>query len=243
MTGKKVPILNVLIDAVTMNEAVQRVEGFMKSKKPHLIATANAEMIMMANHDAELKDILNSAALVVPDGAGAVWAARHQGYAMPERVAGYDMAQQLLALSAKKGYRVYLLGAAPGVAEKAKKQAEKKYKGVSIVGVHDGYFNDENEASIIKEIQAAQPHLLLVALGVPRQEKWIKKHMTELNVPALIGVGGTFDVMAGIVKRAPVWMQRARLEWLYRGIKQPQRLGRLMALPKFVMRVYREKKH
>lgn len=243
MTGKKVPILNVLIDAVTMNEAVQRVEGFMKSKKPHLIATANAEMIMMANHDAELKDILNSAALVVPDGAGAVWAARHQGYAMPERVAGYDMAQQLLALSAKKGYRVYLLGAAPGVAEKAKKQAEKKYKGVSIVGVHDGYFNDENEASIIKEIQAAQPHLLLVALGVPRQEKWIKKYMTELNVPALIGVGGTFDVMAGIVKRAPVWMQRARLEWLYRGIKQPQRLGRLMALPKFVMRVYREKKH
>lgn len=243
MTGKKVPILNVLIDAVTMNEAVQRVEGFMKSKEPHLIATANAEMIMMANHDAELKDILNSAALVVPDGAGAVWAARHQGYAMPERVAGYDMAQQLLALSAKKKYRVYLLGAAPGVAEKAKKQAEKKYKGVSIVGVHDGYFNDENEADIIKEIRAAQPHLLLVALGVPRQEKWIKKHMAELKVPALIGVGGTFDVMAGIVKRAPVWMQRARLEWLYRGIKQPQRLGRLMALPKFVMRVCREKKH
>lgn len=243
MAGKKVPILNVLIDSVTMTEAVQKIEGFMKSKTPHLVATANAEMIMMANRDAELKDILNNAALVVPDGAGTVWAARHHGYAMPERVAGVDMTQQLLALSAKKKYRVFFLGAAPGIAEKAKKQAEKKYKSLSVVGVHDGYFNDATEPEVINQIKAARPHLLLVALGVPRQEKWIKQHMDELNVPVLIGVGGTFDVMAGVVKRAPVWMQRAKLEWLYRGMKQPQRIGRLMALPKFVVRVCREKKH
>lgn len=243
MKENRVPILDVTVDSVTMAEAVAKIESFMNSKEPRLVATANAEMLMMADSDAELKTILNDAALVVPDGAGTVWAARHQGYAMPERVAGYDMAQQLLAVSAKKGYRVFFLGSAPGVAQRAKKNAEVKFPGVKIVGVHDGYFNELAEGELINQIKLAKPHLLLVALGVPRQEKWIKEHMKDLNVPVSIGVGGTFDVMAGVVKRAPLWMQRAKLEWLYRGLKQPKRIGRLMALPKFVIKVYQEKKH
>ncbi len=243
MTAKRVPILDVMVDSITMEEAVRKVEKWMRARKPQFVATANAEMLMMASRDAELKAILNGAALVVPDGAGAVWAARHHGYAMPERVAGYDMTQQLLALSAKKKYRVFFFGSAPGVAAKAKKRAEKRYRGLEVVGVHDGYFDAETEPALLEEIRAASPQLLLVALGVPRQEKWIWRHMQELNVPVSIGVGGTLDVMAGKVKRAPLWMQRAKLEWLYRGLKQPQRIGRLMALPKFVFKVCGEKKH
>lgn len=243
MSAKKVPVLNVMIDSVTMTEAVRIVENYIKTARPHIVATANAEMIMMANSDVELMDILNNADLVVPDGAGTVWAARHHSYEMPERVAGFDLVQNLLAQGAKKNFKIFFLGAAPDVVEKAKVAAEKKYKGIQIVGIRDGYFSKEQETDIIEEIKNANPDILLVALGVPRQEKWIKKYMEQLNVPVSIGVGGTFDVMAGVVKRAPVWMQKAKLEWLYRGLKQPTRIGRLMALPRFVLKVHFHKKH
>lgn len=240
---KKVSILDVMVDSVTMKEAVNAVERMIEEKKNALVATANAEMIMMTLKDRELKDILNHADLVVPDGAGTVWAARHLGFHMPERVAGFDLVQKLLARAPQKGLKIFFFGAAPGVAHKAKAAAEKKYPGISVVGVRDGYFKEAEEADIVEEIRRAHPDLLLVALGVPRQEKWIKKHLLALGVPVAIGVGGTFDVMAGIVKRAPVWMQRAKIEWLYRGVLQPKRIGRLMALPKFVFKVRSCKKH
>lgn len=243
MLAKKVPVLNVMIDSVNMNEAVDILEDYIKEKKPHLIATANAEMIMMANEDPELLTILNNADLVVPDGAGTVWAARYHGHLMPERVAGYDLVQNLLKRVAGKGTKIFFLGAAPGVAEKAKKYAEKKYVGIDVVGVRDGYFSLEQEPELVQTINSAKPDVLLVALGVPRQEKWIVKYLDKLEVPVAIGVGGTFDVMAGVVKRAPVWVQKAKLEWLYRGMLQPKRIGRLMALPRFVLKVCSLKKH
>lgn len=243
MLAKKVPVLNVLIDAVTMREAVDILENYINEKKTHFVATANAEMIMMANDDHELLKILNKADLVVPDGAGTVWAARHHGYTMPERVAGYDLVQKLLKRAAKSKIKIFFLGSAPGIAEKAKKNAEKKYVGVQIVGTRDGYFSLEEEPALIQEIKSVKPDVLLVALGVPRQEKWIMKHLAELDVSVAIGVGGTLDVMAGVVKRAPLWMQRAKLEWLYRGLLQPKRIGRLMALPRFVFKVCALKKY
>lgn len=243
LSAKKVPILNVMVDSVTMDEAVAIVENCIQEGKTSLIATANAEMIMMANQDTDLNRILNNADLVVPDGAGTVWAARQLGFSMPERVAGFDLVQNLLARAAQRGTRIFFLGSAPGVAEMAKAAAEKKYPGVCIIGVRDGYFSKEQEAELIREIQVAKPDLLLVALGVPRQEKWMKQHLHELKVPVSIGVGGTLDVMAGVVKRAPVWMQKAKLEWLYRGMLQPKRIGRLMALPRFVLKVRSYKKH
>ena len=126
--------------------------------------------------------------------------------------------------------------------EKAKAKAEKDYPGIQIVGTRDGFFTAEDEAEIIAQIKEAKPDLLLAALGVPKQEKWLKAHMQELNCPLCIGVGGTFDVMAGVMKRAPLWMQKAKLEWLFRGMLQPKRIGRLMALPRFVMAVKASKK-
>ena len=237
----KIDILGVNVDSVTMAQAVAQVQDYMDEKKNVLIATANAEMIMRATHDEELRHILNEVALVVPDGAGTVWAAHHLGYEMPERVAGFDLAQELMRIAPGKKQRIFFFGSAPGVAEKAKAKAEELYPGIEIVGVRNGYFSADDEPEIIAEIKAAKPDLLLAALGVPKQEKWLYQHKEELGVPVSIGVGGTLDVMAGVMKRAPLWMQKAKLEWLFRGALQPKRAGRLLALPKFVLKVHASK--
>lgn len=239
---KKVTILGVPVDAITMGEAVARIDGFIEKRTPVLVATANAEMLMRATHDGALRRILQGAAMVTPDGAGTVWAAHHLGYAMPERVAGYDMVQELMREAPAKHRRIFFFGSAPGVADKAKKKAEQLYPGIEIVGTRNGFFTAADEPAIIEEIKAAHPDILLAALGVPKQEKWLAKHLGELGVPVAIGVGGTFDVMAGVMKRAPRWMQRAKLEWLFRGMMQPKRAGRLLALPRFVLKVHAQKR-
>jgi len=241
---KRITVLNVMIDAVTMDQAVARLEKYIANfDRCHMIATANAEMVMMAAEDPELHRILSNSDLVVADGAGVVWAARHYGNPVPERVAGYDLAQKLLERSVRNNYKVYFLGGAPGVAEQAKIKAEKLYPGVNIVGVRNGFFSEMDEEEILNEIANCKPDVLLVALGVPKQEKWLSKHLSKLHVPVAIGVGGTFDVMAGIMKRAPLWMQKANLEWLFRLLMQPQRFFRMLALPKFVFRVLLYKKN
>lgn len=239
---KKVTILGVPVDVITMGEAVARIDGFIEKRTPVLVATANAEMLMRATHDGALRRILQGAAMVTPDGAGTVWAAHHLGHAMPERVAGYDMVQELMREAPVKHRRIFFFGSAPGVADKAKKKAEQLYPGIEIVGTRNGFFTAADEPAIIEEIKAAHPDILLAALGVPKQEKWLAKHLEKLGVPVSIGVGGTFDVMAGVMKRAPRWMQRAKLEWLFRGMMQPQRAGRLLALPRFVLKVHAQKR-
>ncbi len=239
--SNKVDILGIQVDALTMAEAVAMAERYMEERACVMIATANAEMILRATHDEELREILNEAALVVPDGAGTVWAAHHLGFEMPERVAGYDLAQEIMRLAPSKKRRIYFFGSAPGVADKAKKKAEQLYPGIEIVGTRDGYFTPDDEPGIIADIKEKHPDLLLAALGVPKQEKWIRAHKEELGVPLSIGVGGTLDVMAGVMKRAPRWMQKAKLEWLFRGMLQPKRAGRLLALPKFVLKVHKYK--
>ncbi len=237
MDFQKADILGVKVASLTMEQAVKTAEELMQSKSPRLIATANAEMIMRATQDDELKEILNTADLVVPDGAGTVWASNYLGVKMPERVAGFDLVHALFADAPAKKYRIFFFGSAPGVAQKAKAKAEADFPGIQIVGVRNGFFTADDEAEIIAQIRAAKPDLLLAALGVPKQEKWLKQHMNEIGCPLNIGVGGTFDVMAGVMKRAPLWMQKAKLEWLFRGMLQPKRIGRLMALPRFVMAV------
>ena len=142
-----------------------------------------------------------------------------------------------MRISPSKGYRVYFFGSAPGVADKAKAKAEELYPGIEICGTRNGYFSEDDEHQIIEDIKAAKPDILLAALGVPKQEKWLSKYKDVLGVPVNIGVGGTLDVMAGVMERAPLWMQKAKLEWLFRGLKQPSRIGRLMALPRFVFKV------
>lgn len=242
MSLKQVEILGVNVNSLTMAQAVEAVQQFIAKKKVALVATANAEMLMRSTEDRELQEILNQADLVVPDGAGTVWAAGQLGEPMPERVAGYDLAQELMREAPSRGYRFYFFGSAPGVADRAKIRAEELYPGIEVVGTRNGFFSEADEPQIIADIKAAKPDILLAALGVPKQEKWLKKHLEELKVPVSIGVGGTLDVMAGVMQRAPLWMQKAKLEWLFRGLKQPSRAGRLLALPKFVVKVIASKK-
>ena len=236
MNRVQVNILGIRVDAITMTEALNRVETFIRERQTRLVATANAEMVMLAQEDKLLSGILNSADLVLADGAGVVWAAKRLGEGVPERVAGFDLTQELLARAAISGYRIFWLGAAPGIAETAAQKASQHYPGLITVGIHDGYFAPEDR-TITQMVQEARPDILLCALGVPKQEKWLREHLAQLQVPVSIGIGGTFDVMAGKVKRAPVWMQRAGLEWSYRLIRQPSRLIRMLALPKFALRV------
>ncbi len=233
----QINVLGVHVDSVTMQEAVNRLVTFVNERQPRLVATANAEMVMIAQNDPELLAVLNSADLVLADGAGVVWAAKRLGSGVPERVAGFDLTQELLRYSATVGFRVYWLGSAPGIAEAAIQKATIAYPGLKTAGWHDGYFSDAEDADIVQAVSASHPDILLCALGVPKQEKWMLRNLSKLQVPVSIGVGGTFDVMAGRVTRAPLWMQRMGLEWLYRLICQPSRLIRMLALPKFVLRV------
>ena len=177
--SERVKILGVEVDAVTMAQAVEKVESLIAEKKSSIVATANAEMLMMATHDEELKKILNSAALVVPDGAGTVWAAHHLGFEMPERVAGFDLVQELMKIAPSKGRKFFLFGSAPGVADKAKLKAEELYPEIKIVGTRNGYFSAEDEPEIISQIKNSRADVLLAALGVPKQEKWLAAHKDE----------------------------------------------------------------
>ncbi len=235
-------ILSVPIDIVTMEESVQKIKEMYHESGLHLVATANAEMLMRARHDTELHTILNKASLVIPDGAGVLWAAEQEGKAFPERVAGCDLAKRLIEEAATDGTPIYCLGAEEGVAQQALDNLSAEYGPLHIVGVHSGYFTDEEEKQILEAIKSGGAKLVLVALGVPKQEKWIATKLATLDGVVAIGVGGSFDVLAGHVQRAPEWMQRNRLEWLYRLLKQPQRIGRMLALPKFMLAVWQDRK-
>jgi len=234
---KQISVLNMPIDVVTMDDTVHIIDKWLLEKQPHFVVTANAEMVMQAQEDDELFTILKQADLVLADGAGVVWASKHNGCPLPERVAGADLVNRILSLAASKQYRIFLLGAAPGVAEQAVIRAKSAYRGIEICGVKDGFFTTGEEAAVIAAIRAAKPDILLVGLGVPRQEKWLWHNKELLGTPVCMGVGGVIDVLAGVSKRAPLWMQKASLEWAYRLIKQPSRIGRMLALPKFVIKV------
>ena len=233
-----VKILDVPVHPLTMGEAVSVLEESITSGEQAFVVTANAEIIMMCQEDASYKKIVSQdAQLVLPDGAGAVWAGRHLGYKVPERVAGFDLYCQLLDKAAQKGYKAFFFGGSPGIAEAAKAKSEELYPGVQVVGCHNGYFKEEESQAIIDEINASGADMLFAALGAPKQEKWLVRYREQLKPKILMGIGGSFDVFAGKMERAPKWMQDASLEWLFRLYKQPSRFMRMMALPKFVLKV------
>ena len=233
-----VKILDVPVHPLTMGEAVSVLEESITSGEQAFVVTANAEIIMMCQEDAGYKKIVSQdAQLVLPDGAGAVWAGRHLGYKVPERVAGFDLYCQLLDKAAQKGYKAFFFGGSPGIAEAAKANSEELYPGVQVVGCRNGYFKEEESQAIIYEINASGADMLFAALGAPKQEKWLVRYREQLKPKILMGIGGSFDVFAGKMERAPKWMQDASLEWLFRLYKQPSRFMRMMALPKFVLKV------
>lgn len=235
-----VTILGVRIDKITAEYALKKAERFVRAEGVSVIYTPNPEIVMAAYADPSFCKILNDADLCTPDGIGVVYASRMLHNPVPERVPGFDLTCGLLKSIAKTGEGVFLFGAKPGVAETAKKNLEQKYPGLNVCGTHDGYFKPEDEDGIIDAINQSGAKLLLVCLGAPKQEKWIAAHKDALRVNLCMGVGGALDVFAGTVKRAPEFFIKCNLEWLYRFIKQPSRLNRFAALPKFMLTVKRE---
>ncbi len=230
-------ILGVPVTPFSMQEAVAWLMDRVQRNIPTQVVTANAEIIMMGQQDPAYLKLLQQADLVLPDGAGTVWAGRKLGYSVPERVAGYELFLEILKYAGRHGEKIFLFGAAPGIAESAAAKAREIAPGVRIVGTRNGYFKEEESASIVETINATGANILFAALGAPKQEYWLRDYGSRLQPALRIGLGGSFDVLAGKVERAPQWMQRASLEWLYRLLKQPSRIGRMMALPKFVIAV------
>lgn len=238
---KTVDILGVKVDKITFQEALDEAMRLIEGDGVSAIFTPNPEIIMCAREDKEMRQILNDAELCTADGIGVVYGARILGDPVPERVAGFDLTCAVLEKIAKTGDGVFLFGAKPGVAEVAKANLEKKYPGIVISGTRNGYFKEEEETEIVDKINASGAKLLLVCLGAPKQEKWIARHKADLNVKLCMGVGGTLDVLAGTAKRAPEIFIKLNLEWAYRILKNPSRIGRFMALPKFVIEVFKTK--
>lgn len=238
---RSVEILGVRVDDATYDDLIDLLDAFVASGRPHQIVTLNTEMVVAAHKEATFAEVLNSADLNVADGVGVMLAARLLGHPLRERVTGSDGIYRLAAHCAQQGYRPFLLGAAPGVAEVAAERLVAANPELAVAGVYAGSPLPEEEDAIIERVRAAEPDLLLVAYGVPAEERWIARHRRRLGVPVMIGVGGTFDFVAGVTRRAPKWMRRWGLEWLYRLFQEPRRWRRQLALPKFLALVAKQK--
>lgn len=212
------------VDNLSMEETLETVESFIRSGKPHQHAVVNVDKLVKANRNAELRRILNDCALINADGMPVVWASRLLGKPLKERVTGVDLFESLMRRAAKKGWRVFLLGAQEEVVAKVKSIYEKKYSGLIVAGYRNGYWRHDEEEDVVQQIKAAQPDILFVAITSPMKENFLGRYQAEMKIPFAMGVGGTFDVAAGKVKRAPVWMQKTGLEWFYRFLQEPRRL-------------------
>lgn len=227
----RVEVCGVEFDDLSIREAVERALWLMEEGRSVIAVTPNAEIVLEARKNHALRAVLRSAELVLADGIGVLQAARIQGKPLHHRVPGIDFCSALLARMAELGQRVFLLGGVGGVAEEAGERLAARYPGLVIAGTHNGYFDAEESYALIEQINAAAPDLLVVCLGSPKQELWMKRCQERLLVGMMIGLGGALDVYAGRVLRAPERMRRMGLEWLYRLIKEPRRLRRVIRLP------------
>lgn len=234
-------IMGIRVENVTTDETLQIMARYVAERRFHQVVTLNPEFVMLAQKDPDFRAALDDADLALPDGAGLLWASRILGQPLRERVTGSDTTPLIAQMSAEKGYRLFFLGAAPGVAERAAAVLRARYPGVQIVGVYPGSPDPAEADEIIARITAASPDFLLVAFGAPKQDVWIHRHRNQLAVPVCMGIGGTFDFIAGVTPRAPRWMCDHGLEWLYRLWRQPWRWRRMLALPRFAWRVIRQK--
>lgn len=238
-----ISILGVPIDAVTRDEAGIITENLIKesNKSCKMIFAPNVEFIMYAQKDKEFFDILKQSSLSTPDSIGVIIGAKLQKKSFPERIPGQSYFRKIIELSNEKGYSIYLLGGEPGIAEKTKENLEKIFPNVNIIGYHHGYFDENEEKEVISEINELKPNVLFVALGAPKQEKWIYKHRNELKVDVATGQGGTYDYEAGKIKRAPVWIQKMGMEWFWRLCREPKRIKRQLVLPIYLIKVFFKK--
>ncbi|MFA5383534.1 MAG: WecB/TagA/CpsF family glycosyltransferase [Eubacteriales bacterium] len=233
----RVNILDAWIDALSIDEIENRVSHFVCEPGFHQIVTLNPEILYRAQKEPALLKMINCASLVTADGVGVVWASRVARCPVPERVTGIDLMLRLAARCAREGWSVYLLGGKPGVAGAAASMLTRQYPQLKIAGTHHGYFDSRDE--VVQKIKESRPQILFVGMGAPGQDYFIHENLSALGVPVGMGVGGSFDVIAGRITRAPAWIQKLRLEWLYRFIKEPSRIGRMAVLPMFSWLVLR----
>jgi N-acetylglucosaminyldiphosphoundecaprenol N-acetyl-beta-D-mannosaminyltransferase len=242
----KISIMDVGLNNTTKLDASETIKNHLEKGGNEIftIFTPNTEIIMFCNNDSELKRIINKGSLVLPDGIGLIYASRIRRLPLKERVTGYDTSIEILNIAVEKDYKVFLLGGAPGVAEKATENIRKEF-GDIVCGHQHGYFkgqhvghaDHEEEKKIIKRINELKPDIIFVGLGSPKQEKWIEYHRNNLDVKLVIGNGGTIDVLSGTVKRAPQFFQKLGLEWLYRLLSDPKRIKRQILLPIFILKI------
>lgn len=245
---EKIDILGLSICRVNMKDSMNFVKKAIEKKQKSIIFTPNSEIVMVAEKDKEFKNILNNADLLVPDGIGLVLASKYLKQELHERVTGIDLMEEMLKYANEEKKSIYILGAKDGVAKKACENIKLKYNNIDIKGCYHGYFKGFHigmkghieEELVLKEINEKKPDILFVAFGAPKQEKWINEFKDEIDANIFIGVGGSIDVYAGTVKRAPKIYQKLCIEWLYRVIKEPFRIKRIMLLPLFILKVLKK---
>lgn len=223
---RRVPILNTYIDALTMEETISEVEKIIARGVPTQHVVINANKVNLMNEDPELKRIVNECPLINADGISILWAAKVLGLPIKERVTGIDLFLNLVKVASEKGYKIYLFGAKEEVVRKVKKVFEEEYPTLQIVGYRNGYFTEEDEPEIVKNMAESGADMMFVAFSSPKKEYWINKYIDQLNIPFVMGVGGSFDVVAGVTERAPKWVQIRGFEWLYRLVQEPRRMWR-----------------
>ncbi|MBE6995620.1 MAG: WecB/TagA/CpsF family glycosyltransferase [Ruminococcaceae bacterium] len=236
----RIDVLGVGFDNVTMQEAVDRAVELLRGEGTHYVVTPNPEIVEVCREDAEANAAVNGAALVLPDGIGVIKGAAMLGTPLKERTPGVEFGAHLVEKMAESGWSLYLLGAKPGVAELAAKNLAEKHPGLKIAGTRDGYFKEDD--AVVSDIRASGADCVFVCLGAPKQEKWMKKNGVATGAKLLCGLGGSMDVFAGTVERAPKFWCDHNLEWFYRLCKEPRRIGRMMKLPLFLVHVRQEKK-
>lgn len=225
MAGR-IEIFGISIDNLTVEETLEKIEGFIRSGRVHQHVVVNVDKIVKAQRDAKLREIIRSCDLINVDGQPVVWMSRWLGQPLKERVNGTDLMMALIERSAKKGYRLFFLGAREEVVSKLAQTLQSRHPQLRVAGWHDGYWSAEEEPAVVEQIRRSRADILFVAISSPKKEIFLGRWKEELGVPFMMGVGGSFDVAAGHVKRAPRWMQKMGLEWLYRLIQEPARMWR-----------------
>ena len=237
------PIMNTFVNAVSMDESIDYVERIIKERIPTQHVVINALKINLMEADPKLAEIVNACPLINADGASVVWAAKRLGIPLKERVTGCDIFQNLVRVAAEKGYKIFLFGAKEEVVTKVKSIYEKQYPGIQIVGYRNGYFTEKDEPEIVKQMHDSGADMMFVAFSSPKKEYWVNKYLNEIGIPFVMGVGGSFDIVAGVTERAPKWFQEHDLEWFYRFIQEPKRMWKryIIGNTKFVALTYKYK--
>jgi N-acetylglucosaminyldiphosphoundecaprenol N-acetyl-beta-D-mannosaminyltransferase len=223
---QRVNILGCPITKLGLEEFVEEIEGFIASGTPHYVSVVNVAKLVKMRSDKELEQSVVGADLIGADGVPLVWASRLLGTPLPGRVNGTDLMYKLLHRAHEKGYRIFFFGARPEVLDKVVEVVQKEYPGVRVVGTQHGYFSSAEETQIVQRIRSSQADILFIGFGTPKKELWVKRYVHAMGVPVVHGVGGSFDVLAGVIPRAPLWMQRSGLEWLFRLFQEPRRMWR-----------------